>query len=160
MNPAVPLFLTHRVSDHSQLSEWETVTERRRIRLPRSRRPADRSRARSSATDGADGGVPTGGAPTVAERPAPVAAPTVAPAVAPASDDRSRSRAVWAVVITGLALFMASLDNLVVSTALPSITEAPFDASASRWAPPTRTGARPASWVITTCPSCPTSSSA
>jgi EmrB/QacA subfamily drug resistance transporter len=41
------------------------------------------------------------------------------------SDDRpgpaARSRAVWAVVITGLALFMASLDNLVVSTALPVI---------------------------------------
>ena len=30
-------------------------------------------------------------------------------------------RAVWAVVITGLALFMASLDNLVVTTALPVI---------------------------------------
>jgi EmrB/QacA subfamily drug resistance transporter len=29
--------------------------------------------------------------------------------------------AVWAVVITGMALFMASLDNLVVSTALPVI---------------------------------------
>ena len=35
--------------------------------------------------------------------------------------DRTRSRAVWAIVITGLALFMASLDNLVVSTALPVI---------------------------------------
>jgi EmrB/QacA subfamily drug resistance transporter len=33
----------------------------------------------------------------------------------------ARSRAVWAIVITGLALFMASLDNLVVSTALPVI---------------------------------------
>ncbi|HEX3981071.1 MAG TPA: MFS transporter, partial [Acidimicrobiales bacterium] len=33
----------------------------------------------------------------------------------------ARSTAVWAVVITGLALFMASLDNLVVSTALPVI---------------------------------------
>src|SRR5665213_3147639 len=33
----------------------------------------------------------------------------------------ARSKAVWAVVITGLALFMASLDNLVVSTALPVI---------------------------------------
>ena len=31
------------------------------------------------------------------------------------------SRAIWAVAITGLALFMASLDNLVVSTALPVI---------------------------------------
>jgi len=30
-------------------------------------------------------------------------------------------RAVWAVVVTGLALFMASLDNLVVTTALPVI---------------------------------------
>ncbi len=36
---------------------------------------------------------------------------------------RIRSRAVWAVVITGMALFMASLDNLVVSTALPVIRE-------------------------------------
>jgi len=34
---------------------------------------------------------------------------------------RSRSQATWAVVITGMALFMASLDNLVVSTALPVI---------------------------------------
>ncbi len=33
----------------------------------------------------------------------------------------ARSKAVWAIVITGLALFMASLDNLVVSTALPVI---------------------------------------
>jgi EmrB/QacA subfamily drug resistance transporter len=33
----------------------------------------------------------------------------------------TRNRGVWAVVITGLALFMASLDNLVVSTALPVI---------------------------------------
>ena len=31
----------------------------------------------------------------------------------------TRPRTVWAVVITGLALFMASLDNLVGSTALP-----------------------------------------
>ncbi|HWE66690.1 MAG TPA: DHA2 family efflux MFS transporter permease subunit [Acidimicrobiales bacterium] len=40
------------------------------------------------------------------------------------SDRSSRRRAggpVWAIVITGLALFMASLDNLVVSTALPVI---------------------------------------
>ena len=36
---------------------------------------------------------------------------------------RTRSRAVWAVVITGMALFMASLDNLVVTTALPVIRE-------------------------------------
>ena len=36
---------------------------------------------------------------------------------------RTRSRAFWAVVITGMALFMASLDNLVVTTALPVIRE-------------------------------------
>jgi EmrB/QacA subfamily drug resistance transporter len=33
----------------------------------------------------------------------------------------AKGRAVWAIVITGMALFMASLDNLVVSTALPVI---------------------------------------
>jgi EmrB/QacA subfamily drug resistance transporter len=51
-----------------------------------------------------------------------VADGTVAP-VEPTPDDRRRirSRAVWAVAITGMALFMASLDNLVVSTALPVI---------------------------------------
>ena len=48
----------------------------------------------------------------------PPAARPPTPAVHSAA---SRSTAVWAVVITGLALFMASLDNLVVSTALPVI---------------------------------------
>jgi EmrB/QacA subfamily drug resistance transporter len=37
----------------------------------------------------------------------------------PLRDDRHRGA--WAVLITGLALFMASLDNLVVTTALPVI---------------------------------------
>src|SRR6202163_2709428 len=32
-----------------------------------------------------------------------------------------RNRAAWAIVITSLALFMATLDNLVVTTALPVI---------------------------------------
>jgi EmrB/QacA subfamily drug resistance transporter len=35
----------------------------------------------------------------------------------------SRSRTVWTFVVTSAALFMASLDNLVVTTALPSIRE-------------------------------------
>jgi EmrB/QacA subfamily drug resistance transporter len=39
----------------------------------------------------------------------------------PVLSPAARSRAIWAVVVTGLALFMASLDNLVVSTALPVI---------------------------------------
>lgn len=33
----------------------------------------------------------------------------------------SRRRRIWALVITGIALFMVVLDNLVVTTALPSI---------------------------------------
>ena len=35
----------------------------------------------------------------------------------------SRGGAVWALVITSVAGFMAALDNLVVTTALPSIRE-------------------------------------
>jgi EmrB/QacA subfamily drug resistance transporter len=40
---------------------------------------------------------------------------------AESATQRGRGGAAWAVVITGLALFMASLDNLVVTTALPVI---------------------------------------
>ncbi|MFE1416041.1 MFS transporter [Streptomyces sp. NPDC058746] len=39
------------------------------------------------------------------------------------SDTRLRGPAVWALVITGVASFMAALDNLVVTTALPAIRE-------------------------------------
>src|SRR3984885_8636806 len=35
----------------------------------------------------------------------------------------SKSRMIWAFAVTSTALFMASLDNLVVTTALPSIRE-------------------------------------
>ncbi|MFD6986271.1 MFS transporter, partial [Streptomyces sp. NPDC059956] len=38
-------------------------------------------------------------------------------------DAKLRGPAVWALVITGAASFMAALDNLVVTTALPSIRE-------------------------------------
>ncbi len=38
-----------------------------------------------------------------------------------ADGSRVRSQAVWAIVVTGMALFMSGLDNLVVSTALPVI---------------------------------------
>lgn len=40
-----------------------------------------------------------------------------------ATGERRRHSALWTFVITSLALFMASLDNLVVTTALPSIRE-------------------------------------
>ena len=92
--PVIPLFLTRRVSDHSQLSEWPSVPFRRRTWATAPR--------------------PTRGGGSGPERPAE-APPT------PDDSASSRSGAVWAVVITGLALFMASLDNLVVSTALPVI---------------------------------------
>ncbi|WP_374775376.1 MFS transporter [Streptomyces sp. NBC_01310] len=39
------------------------------------------------------------------------------------SDTRLRGPAVWALVLTGTASFMAALDNLVVTTALPAIRE-------------------------------------
>src|ERR1700688_3744125 len=39
----------------------------------------------------------------------------------PNAQRADRHRGAWAVLITGLALFMASLDNLVVTTALPVI---------------------------------------
>jgi EmrB/QacA subfamily drug resistance transporter len=47
----------------------------------------------------------------------------VAPAAvgSPEPSPGAGSRAVWAIVVTGLALFMSGLDNLVVSTALPVI---------------------------------------
>ena len=35
----------------------------------------------------------------------------------------SKQRSIWTFVITSVALFMASLDNLVVTTALPSIRD-------------------------------------
>lgn len=45
----------------------------------------------------------------------------IEPFAAPTALQSDRRRGAWAVVITGLALFMASLDNLVVTTALPAI---------------------------------------
>ena len=121
--PAVPLFLTRRVSDHSQLDGLATV--------PGRRRPWHRSCAGRAAPGGRSGhghghGHGCGcrsagrGSPTRARGARPRAAPPRRRWHGPVRR-RPRSRAVWAVVITGLALFMASLDNLVVSTALPVI---------------------------------------
>ena len=119
--PAVPLFLTRRVSDHSQLDDWSGVSSRHRPWIPVVRRP------RHTASDAADLAGAGAAASGSVSRPSDGA---VSPAddgpSHPAGQDRTgdaaaRSRAVWAVIITGLALFMASLDNLVVSTALPVI---------------------------------------
>jgi EmrB/QacA subfamily drug resistance transporter len=117
MNPVVPLFLTQQVSDHSQPTEWSTVEGRRRRW-----RTAAGSPAQGSPEGGADRGGPGVGGPAGgAQATAAVRGPEPAVGPPPPADARARSRAVWAVVITGLALFMASLDNLVVSTALPVI---------------------------------------
>ena len=94
--PLVPLFLPRQASDQSQPTGWRTAA--RAARVARVARPA-RVAGQSDPEQSVPARHPSD------DRPGPAA----------------RSRAVWAVVITGLALFMASLDNLVVSTALPVI---------------------------------------
>jgi EmrB/QacA subfamily drug resistance transporter len=87
----IPLFLPPVDSDQSQSRQWRTVSPGGTVARLRSR--LGRSHRGRHAAQATDG--PAAG--------------------------RARSRGVWAVVITGMALFMASLDNLVVSTALPVI---------------------------------------
>ncbi len=104
----VPLFLPHVASDQSQTRRWATVGRGRSgsgRRLLRSTRTAPVAEEDSG------------------EKPSPGVAPPLGTAAAAGSAPAARSRAIWAVVITGMALFMASLDNLVVSTALPVIRE-------------------------------------
>jgi EmrB/QacA subfamily drug resistance transporter len=96
---AVPLFLPRISSDQSQTSS-PGLTDRR---AGRTGSPLGRMRRSFSRKD-------RGVSPASAGQPE-----------AEGRSSRASSRAVWAVVITGLALFMASLDNLVVSTALPVI---------------------------------------
>ncbi len=114
----VPLFLPRQASDHSQ-SNWRTVSSRSRAGRRGQPDQAPMVRATDQVVEA------TGHAPLRASSAAGAGATTVQPSDRdPAgSRDRSRSRAVWAVVITGMALFMASLDNLVVSTALPVIRD-------------------------------------
>jgi EmrB/QacA subfamily drug resistance transporter len=122
----VPLFLPRTASDHSQVRRWRTATARpwtERWHLARPARAvtgtehAARTTADPAAAEARGAGSRAASIPTTA-------GPGEGPGGgAPADGDRTRSRAVWAVVITGMALFMASLDNLVVSTALPVIRE-------------------------------------
>ncbi len=124
MNPSlvVPLFLGREASDYSRAKVGRTVTHRTH------RRWGHRRTAESSIRPHRAVAVSTGAS---AERVGPSAdgdgsrpslliddrqspSQSAPPAVA-------RQRAFWAILITGLALFMASLDNLVVSTALPVI---------------------------------------
>ncbi len=131
----VPLFLPRKASDYSQPNRWRSVPAAgwwHRL----GNRATEMGRGVRSPHPAED---PVAVAAPVADVPAAqVTTPKVSsvdresgaldvevrhPAVtdAPPGHDRHRSRGVWAVVITGMALFMASLDNLVVSTALPVI---------------------------------------
>jgi len=122
---AVPLFLPRIASDQSQPRGWRTAAPRRRWAGP-GRRTGAAVPTVAVAEQVSSAPQP---APAAAEHDRVGAVATVSPSGsgAPVGSDedhrRTRSRAVWAVAITGLALFMASLDNLVVSTALPVIRE-------------------------------------
>ncbi len=113
----VPLFLPRVTSDHSQLRTSTVVGPgrgRTRIGAALGARRRERNATPIRATDP----IPAGDPGRAATPSGPVPPPTGGPGtVGPGA----RSRAVWAIVVTGLALFMASLDNLVVSTALPVI---------------------------------------
>jgi len=120
----VPLFLPRPASDHSQVRRWRTAPASPAAgRRNRSRRPGTDVGTEHTAQVTADPGL--GGGTGLYVQPVPSAAGAEGPTggVATGGADRTRSRGVWAVVITGMALFMASLDNLVVSTALPVIRE-------------------------------------
>ncbi len=116
----VPLFLPRKASDYSQANHWRTVSPRSWM--------ARRGRSGPGSTAEA---VDQVGAASIDPAPRRPSSPETESATVglttghgrPEAADRTRSRAVWAIVITGMALFMASLDNLVVSTALPVIRE-------------------------------------
>jgi EmrB/QacA subfamily drug resistance transporter len=123
----VPLFMSSVSSDQSQTKHWRTV----RASSLRER-PLARIRGRRNAVATGADVAPPGGGPGGAESNGSGSNGTGSAASGsdpsgsspPESDTSSaavNSRAIWAVAITGLALFMASLDNLVVSTALPVI---------------------------------------
>ncbi len=122
--PTVPLFLPRVDSDRSQLTGWRTVrpggmVHRWRAWIGGHRRP------RGSAAEADTAATSTASTSTIATASA-VSAVSGAVVDGPARrwrrrPFRARSRAVWAIVITGMALFMSGLDNLVVSTALPVI---------------------------------------
>ena len=104
--PTVPLFLPRVDSERSQTNGWRTVRSGGLIHQWRDR-IGGRRRSRPSAGAGE---TTTAGATEAAHAPGGAIDPS-----------RARSRAVWAIVVTGMALFMSGLDNLVVSTAWPVI---------------------------------------
>ncbi len=125
----VPLFMSSVSSERSQTKRWRTVRT-----VSSSRRPSVRiGRRRTTVPAGTDV-APASGVPGAVESNSagpngtgpigtgPIGSGgTVPPAPRSDTSGTVNSRAIWAVAITGLALFMASLDNLVVSTALPVI---------------------------------------
>ncbi len=107
-----PLFLPGISSDQSQSRRWRTRRAGRPggiVRLAAVLSPGRGKRA-----------VPPGPAQPAVVAGAPGASGSAVPAGRHGTT-AARRKAVWAIAITGMALFMASLDNLVVSTALPVI---------------------------------------
>jgi EmrB/QacA subfamily drug resistance transporter len=130
----IPLFLPHVASEQSQSTRWRTVRTVLKGGPGSSRlaaiRAARRSAGQVETTQSGPASLAVTTAPSVPAVPAAPAAAGPAPGAGGAAGSRgpgtavspeAKSRAVWAIVVTGLALFMASLDNLVVSTALPVI---------------------------------------
>src|ERR1700730_3267660 len=136
----IPLFLPHVASEQSQSTTWRTVRTVLKGGPGWSRltamRAARRSAGPAETTGSGSASLAVTSAPTAPAVPASPPGPAPPAATGPAPGDggaagppgsgtplspEAKSRAVWAIVVTGLALFMASLDNLVVSTALPVI---------------------------------------
>jgi EmrB/QacA subfamily drug resistance transporter len=116
----IPLFLPRGTSDQSQPKRWHTVSSVKRPHgLSRiSARLASRQAARRQGPVGPVAASALHVAPPSAQSDGGASTP---PAAGGTISPQAKSRAIWAIVVTGLALFMASLDNLVVSTALPVI---------------------------------------
>jgi EmrB/QacA subfamily drug resistance transporter len=128
--PVIPLFLPRVFSDQSHTSRWRTARAVPAVRRAWVRMRGQRSvggphgQGSGSEVLGSEpNGSPSNGSPSNGSRSngsGPVA-PSSRVEPVPSTPATTRTRAIWAVAITGLALFMASLDNLVVSTALPVI---------------------------------------
>jgi EmrB/QacA subfamily drug resistance transporter len=119
-----PLFLPRVSSDYSQPTRWRTASAVSTGAQGLSRISAILASGRSERSTDPINTVtaePIGSGPAVYESAVYESAGSGSRGSGDTVTPEVKSRAVWAVVVTGLALFMASLDNLVVSTALPVI---------------------------------------
>ena len=123
----IPLFLPRVTSDHSQLTARRPGSLAVRWGHGLSGTASTRAPRRAARPSGQVDSVAIPAIPAIPADPVAPVSPRSdedgpgSPESAIAISPEARSRAFWAVLVTGLALFMASLDNLVVSTALPVI---------------------------------------